>query len=466
MGSTGIIVYSHMTLLRKYRNIAILLVLIILVSLSLSLGLRKTVTLTVDGTSYLFTTYAFKVGGLLHSQHISLYPSDKLTPSQDAWLKNGETITLVRAIPVQILADGVISSLHTPERIPSNLLTLTGVQSLPGDQLLSNGQPLESSQSFPLDIQSISIQVIRSLDISLTVDGKTQSLSSTAPTLGSALWAAGYSLYAADQLVPPADTPLTPGLVASLTHSHPVTIHTQTGVVVVRTASRTVGEALEAAHLAPQGLDYSLPATEEPIPSSREIRLVRVTEQVLVEQAPLSFETKYQPDANLDLDSQSILQAGEYGLTAQRVRVRYEDGQEVSRQVDSKWVARQPQPRIIGYGTNVVMHTTTVDGVTIQYWRSLTVWVTSYHPSETGSNHTATGDLVQKGVVGVNPNYIPYHTQMYIPGYGFGVALDTGNIGARWIDLAYSDDEYVPWHQYVTIYFLWPPPDNIVWIIP
>ena len=144
---------------------------------------------------------------------------------------------------------------------------------------------------------------------------------------------------------------------------------------------------------------------------------------------------------NLDLDSQSIVQAGEVGLTAQRVRVRYEDGVEVSRQVDSEWVARQPQSRIIGYGTNIVMHTTTVDGVTIQYWRELTVWVTSYHPSETGSNRTATGALVEKGVVGVNPNYIPYYTEMYIPGYGYGTALDTGNLalaGLTWVILTMS----------------------------
>ena len=298
------------------------------------------------------------------------------------------------------------------------------------------------------------------------MDGKTENLSSTAATLGSALWAGGYSLFVSDQLVPPADTPLTPGLSATLTRSRPVTIETQTGHVNIRTAVGTVGEALEAAHLTPQGLDYSIPALTDPLPSNGIIRLIRVTEQVLVEQTPLPFETQFQPVSDLALDSQSIVQAGEYGLTAQRVRVRFEDGVEVSRQVDSEWVARQPQSRIIGYGTNITMHTTTVDGVTIQYWRELTVYVTSYRPSDTGSNRTATGALVEKGVVGVNPNYIPYYTEMYIPGYGYGTALDTGNIGARWIDLGYTDDDYVAWHQYVTIYFVWPPPGNVVWIIP
>ena len=455
-----------MSLLRKYRNLAVLLATIILVSFALSLGLRKTVTISVDGRSHLITTYAFKVGDLLHSENISLSPSDKLSPSQDAWLKKGETITLIRAIPVQILADGVISSIYSPERTPSSLLAQAGVRSMPGDLLLSNGQPMDAGQPFAINSQSISIQVIRSVSFSLTVDGKTQTLTSTAQTLGSALWANGYVLFEADQLIPPANTPLTQDMAATLTHSHPVTIQTQTGAVLIRTAARTVGDALESAHLTPQSLDYSLPSTDDLIPSSREIRLVRVTEQVLVEQSPLSFETEYQPVSDLDLDSQSILQAGEYGLTAQRVRVRYEDGQEVSRQVDSEWVARQPQPRIIGYGTRVVMYTTTVDGVTIQYWRALNMYATSYHPSEVGDT-TASGLPLQKGVAAVDTSLVPFFTQMYVPGYGEVTAADIGGgVIGRWIDLGYSDSDYVPWHQWVTVYFLWPPPDNIVWIVP
>jgi resuscitation-promoting factor RpfB len=255
-------------------------------------------------------------------------------------------------------------------------------------------------------------------------------------------------------------------LAVTLIHSHPVTIQTQTQAVVVRTAARTVGEVLETAHLTPQGLDYSLPAPNELIPSNREIRLVRVTEQVIVEQTPLSFETEYQPVSDLELDSQSILQTGEYGLTAQRVRVRYEDGKEVSRQVDSAWVARLPKPRIIGYGMNVVMHTTTVDGVAIQYWRSLNMYATSYHPSEVGDT-TASGLPLQKGVAAVDTSLVPFFTQMYVPGYGEVTAADIGGgVNGRMIDLGYSDNDYVPWHQWVTVYFLWPPPGNIVWTIP
>jgi 3D (Asp-Asp-Asp) domain-containing protein len=56
-----------------------------------------------------------------------------------------------------------------------------------------------------------------------------------------------------------------------------------------------------------------------------------------------------------------------------------------------------------------------------------------------------------------------------VPGYGFAYACDTGGgVKGRWIDLGYEDDNYQPWHQYVTVYFRTPvpSPDSIAWIIP
>lgn len=454
------------SILGKFRYPILLLALVILLGLGLYLGVRKTVTLSIDGKSQQVTTYAFKVGDLLRSQAVPLSPQDQLTPFLDAWLKNGQTVSLMRAIPVQVMADGVITTIYSPLRTPSDLLAQAGVMVKPGDVIFTNGHRVEPTQPFPLDILSIPLQVVRSVSYGLTESGEALTFASAAPTLGSALWSAGYSLFASDSLVPPASAPLSPGLAASLIRSRLVTIQTQFGDVSVRTAAVTVGEALKAAHLAPQGLDYSTPSSAEIIPSSGKIQLVRVSEQVLIEQSPIPFDKEYQPVSDLDLDSTSIIEAGAYGISAERIRVRYEDGQEVSRQTDSQWVASQPQPRIIGYGTNIVMHTTTVDGVTIQYWRELKMYATSYHPSEVGDT-TASGMPLQKGVAAVDTNVIPFNTQMYVPGYGQVVAADIGGgVVGRWIDLGYSDSDYVPWHSWVTVYLLWPPPANIVWIIP
>jgi 3D (Asp-Asp-Asp) domain-containing protein len=106
------------------------------------------------------------------------------------------------------------------------------------------------------------------------------------------------------------------------------------------------------------------------------------------------------------------------------------------------------------------MKTAVVDGREIQYWRSLNMYATSYHPANVGST-TASGLPLQKGVAAVDINYVPFYTQMYIPGYGEAVAADIGGgVKGRWIDLGYSDSDYVPWHQ--GSHFPLPAPANIV----
>jgi 3D (Asp-Asp-Asp) domain-containing protein len=53
----------------------------------------------------------------------------------------------------------------------------------------------------------------------------------------------------------------------------------------------------------------------------------------------------------------------------------------------------------------------------------MTVLATAYCMKGT----TATGLPVGPGIVAVDPNVIPLGTRMTIPGYGEGVAADTGN---------------------------------------
>ena len=235
----------------------------------------------------------------------------------------------------------------------------------------------------------------------------------------------------------------------------------------VRTVANTVGEALAQAGFALQGLDYSIPAENAPIPKDGNIRVVKVIEDVIIDQTDTPFTKQYQAVEDLEIDRQEIVQAGVPGINARRIRVRYEDGQEISRQVEEEWVARLPQPQITGYGTKITPLTIDTPDGTITYWRAIQMYAVSYHPGETGGNVTASGMTVQKGVAAVDTRYIPFFTRLYIPGYGEAVAADTGGgVVGRIIDLAYPDSEYIPWHQNVTVYFLWPPPENIVWIIP
>ena len=64
---------------------------------------------------------------------------------------------------------------------------------------------------------------------------------------------------------------------------------------------------------------------------------------------------------------------------------------------------------------------------------------------------------------------ISLRTEMYVPGYGFGTAADTGGaIKWRRIDLCYDVDNLVLWKKWVDVYLLSPPPppEEIHWIVP
>jgi uncharacterized protein YabE (DUF348 family) len=369
------------------------------------------------------------------------------------------------SIAVTILDDGQIHTLTTEKRIPTEILSLAEVTLGANDRLLYLGAPTLLEQPLP-EAQNYTLTVRRAVALTIITSGGQQTLQTSALTVGQALVEAGYILYTADQLDPPAETPIISPLTVTYTPSREYTVSLDGNSLDIRSAAATVGQALAEAGIPLQGLDYSLPVESAPLPEDRQIRVVRVVETVTLSQKSIPFTTLSEYSADLELDQQAITQSGSPGLAVSRVRIRSEDGMEVSRQSESESVVRPLQDRVVSYGTRVVMHTTTVDGITITYWRALQFWATSYHPAETGSDITASGRRLQKGMVGIDPDYIPYGTQMYIPSYGFAEAADTGSIIGRWIDLGYSDDDYVAWHQWVTVYFLWPPPAVIPYNIP
>jgi 3D (Asp-Asp-Asp) domain-containing protein len=169
-----------------------------------------------------------------------------------------------------------------------------------------------------------------------------------------------------------------------------------------------------------------------------------------------------------------VLHPGEFGLLARRVRTRFENGEEVSQKVESEWVARQPEKRIVGYGTNVVVRTLDTPEGPIQYWRVVTMYATSYSPcrifKDRCDSYTASGATLKKGIAAMTGQWY-YYTggdQVYVPDYGIATVADTGGgiPGRYWIDLGYSEEDYVSWHQNVSVYFLAPVPSQIMWVLP
>ena len=82
---------------------------------------------------------------------------------------------------------------------------------------------------------------------------------------------------------------------------------------------------------------------------------------------------------------------------------------------------------------------------------------------------TRIGLPLSTGIVAVDPTVIPLRSWLYVPGYGKGLAGDTGGgVKGKFVDLGYSEGEYRSWHWWSDVYLLWPPPPTyqIRWVLP
>jgi 3D (Asp-Asp-Asp) domain-containing protein len=141
-----------------------------------------------------------------------------------------------------------------------------------------------------------------------------------------------------------------------------------------------------------------------------------------------------------------------------------------------EWVSQPPADEIIGYGTNIVERTIDTPDGPLTYWRVVRMRVTAYTAADAGRSPdhpsygiTASGRRAGYGIVAIDPNVVPFRSQVYVPGYGVAFAGDTGGaVKGRWIDLGYDDGQIQTWNGYVDVYYLTPvpEPDRINYLIP
>jgi hypothetical protein len=76
--------------------------------------------------------------------------------------------------------------------------------------------------------------------------------------------------------------------------------------------------------------------------------------------------------------------------------------------------------------------------------------------------------VLTKGIVGADPTFLPYGTQIYVPGYGVGLVADTcpWRGFSLWVDLGYDDENWVSWSSWTDVYLLLPIPNNFPFVLP
>ncbi len=469
---------------------------LVLTALGLALALwawRATatqVTVVVNGHPVAVRTHRSTVAGAVRLARVSVDQTVYVDPPEETALQEGMLVIVGSAYPVLVHADGQILTAHTRETNPETIAASLGIVLGPYDAIRINRavrpSPADRAANPALgELPPIprEITVVRAKQLTVTevdVLSGAQTIAqfpSTAQTVGEALSDVGYLIYVADEITPPYDSRLPDDGAITVQRSIPVTLVADGRTLPTRTRQTSVEGFLQEHDLALTGFDYSVPPPGARLSPDLTVTLVRVTTEDVIEESPIPFETVYVPDPDLVLDQQRVIQDGIEGRRAQRIRVRREDGLVVSRAVHDEWVSQPARARVIAYGTQIVIRTVDTPYGPLHYWRKLHVLATSYSPLTAGSKQpgdpffglSATGAPVVRGIVASDPRVIGLGTNLFVPGYGTGRALDVGGAvkGFR-IDLGYDDANLVLWNTWVDVYLVIPvpPSDEMIWVLP
>ncbi len=276
--------------------------------------------------------------------------------------------------------------------------------------------------------------------VTVVVDGQTAYYKTQADTVASLLDEVDIDLAEGDIVSPSLDQQLVDASTVVVRHAIPVNIDCGGDVMQLRVVGSTVADALVAAGLDPSlGLTVS-PTVDTVLSPDMTIVATDVFLRIVQEEVELDFETQVENDPELAVGSRRVITAGKPGKAIRVYEVIVTGGEEGARKLKEEIVVSEPVDEVIAAGTKRVVSNIPVSrGATTskpapEDGDRLTVTSTAYTPWDEGCggisviNSRITRYKIPEGwgVVAVDPSVIPLGTKMYVPGYGYAVAADTG----------------------------------------
>ena len=161
------------------------------------------------------------------------------------------------------------------------------------------------------------------------------------------------------------------------------------------------------------------------------LKVIRVERELVEEEEMIPFERRQILEPQLKKGESRLVQQGETGLIRRAVLLQRENGVETGKMVINEEIQKEVVPEITALGTKGTQ--LVASRGTINLRNTLMLQATAY--THTG-NTTFTGVYPRVGTIAVDPALIPLGSKMWVEGYGFGIAQDTGGlIKGKIIDL-------------------------------
>jgi len=226
--------------------------------------------------------------------------------------------------------------------------------------------------------------------------------------------------------------------------------------IVVRPKSKTVGEVLRQAGISVEKEDLIVPAINENFPKRGLIHLTRVTTKEIFIEEELPSENIWEKKYVANLRPVKLIKQLKKTKTS-KIKVTYHDGVESTREILSENIIKRTLNLLTLLNPNGSVENT----YNLSDVKKIKMIATAYYPGDPlawkDGTITRLGNKMQQGIVAVDPRVIPLHTRVYVPGYGYGYAGDTGSaIKGNRIDLGVNNAaEEKHWmHKKVTVYIL------------
>lgn len=341
------------------------IILVASISLVLYETTKKTVILQLNGEEQIVKTHAKTVNDLFEELDISLHSKDFVTPSVTTTISDQLEIVWVPAKQVKVVVGNEEREVWTTAKTVEELLKEENISLSEYDKV----QPTLQS-----DIkENTEIIVDRAFILTLKDGGEEKQVWSTSTTVADFLSQQGITLNELDRVEPSMDTV---------------------------------------------------------IKENDTVNIVRVEKVTDVVEEPIQFAVITKKDNSLTKGTEKVVQKGQEGLVQKEYEVVLENGKEVSRTLVKETKVRDKKDKVVAVGTKEIVQTVSRGSGNVV--KEFYVTSTAYTAYCNGcSGVTTTGVNLRANpnvkVIAVDPSVIPLGTKVYVEGYGYAVAADTGS---------------------------------------